>query len=87
MKQSLKKLFVLMLIVALLPLSFVGKTKAMTASITASPNTAGATATYAITLNLSYPIPAGGYINVLFYPSFYVPATISPASIQVTGAQ
>jgi len=84
----MKKALVLLLVLAIMLTGFYGKAKAITgASITASPNTAGSTAMYTISFSLSNPIPAGGFINVLFPSAFYVPTTISPASVLVTGAQ
>ncbi len=81
----MKKTLVLLLIVALLPLSFIGKAKAITGlSVTPSPNTAGSIATYTIAFTLAYPLPAGGSINVTF-TGFTIPASIANTSIYVNG--
>jgi len=72
----MKKALVLLLIVALLPLGFVGKTKAtiIVTSVTAFPNTAGSFAAYAIYFTMLNPVPAlTGSITLTFPVGFVVP--------------
>ena len=86
MKNMLKKVFVMLMIVALLPLGFMGTTKAIqSVSFTASPNTAGANANYYISCTLTQAIPAGGTIT-LSLPGFQLPTTSIPSySVTVNG--
>lgn len=86
MTQTLKKFFVLLLIVALLPLSFVGKAQGITGlSVTPSPNTAGATASYTISFNMANPLPATtGFISITL-TNFTVPSSIPNTAIYVSG--
>lgn len=82
----MKKALVLLLIVALLPLSFVGKTKAIQINnITASPSTAGATAYYTFGFQMTNPVPAStGSISIIFPSGFTVPqGPINPSYITV----
>lgn len=80
-----KKVLVLLLIVALLPLGFVGKAKAITGlTVTPSPTTAGSIATYTIAFTLANPLPAGGSISITM-ASFNIPSSIPNTSIYVNG--
>ncbi|MBP8782495.1 MAG: hypothetical protein KBH03_07640, partial [Paludibacteraceae bacterium] len=65
MKNMLKKVFVLLMIVALLPLGFVGMVKGITInSFTAYPNTVNTAANYSISFSLSNNLTAPGTITL-----------------------
>ncbi len=77
------------LIVALFCTSFVASANvyALTvSSITASPNTPGANATYAVQMNIQQPlIKNTDYIKIVFPSDFYVPGSINTATVLVNG--
>ena len=86
MKKALKKLFVLMLIVALLPLSFVHGVKALgSLTVSANPNTVNQVATYTLTFNTTYGVDIYHHITITFPSGFYVPSSIPNTAITIFG--
>ncbi len=82
----LKKTLVWLLIVALLPLSFVYGVKALSnLTVSASPNTVNQVATYTITFNTTYGVDTSHHITITFPSGFYVPATIPANTIRING--
>lgn len=81
----MKKLLVLLLVLALMLTGFYGKAEAITGlSVTPSPNTAGSTAAYTITFTMANPLPVGGTINITF-TGFTVPLSITNTTVSVNG--
>lgn len=87
----MKKLLSLLLVLALVSGALggiAGTNAAMSGVIAAaSPNTAGSFASYTIQLQGANAIPAGGWIQVNFAPSFVMVAgSVSPALVSVNGS-
>jgi len=86
MKNMLKKIFVMLMIVALLPLGFVGTTKALSnLNVTASPNSVGQAASYTLTFYTTLGVDTAHHITISFPMGFTVPASIPTNTIQVNG--
>jgi hypothetical protein len=82
----MKKALVLLLIVALLPLSFVYGVKALSAlTVNANPNTVNQVATYTLTFNTTYGVDTSHHITIAFPSVFYVPASIPASTIYING--
>lgn len=81
----MKKVLVLMLVLALMLTGFYGKAEAITGlSVTPSPNTAGSIAAYTITFTMANALPAGGTISITF-TGFTVPVSIANTAVSVNG--
>jgi len=83
----MKKVLVLMLVLALMLTEFYGKAEAITGlSVTPSPNTANQIAAFTISFTLQQPLPAGGTINITLN-SFTVPGPTLPNSTVLVNYQ
>ncbi len=85
MKKFLVSLLVLLICATLF--YGAGNVYALTVtSVTASPNTPGANASYRIQLNLEQPLTANtDYVKIKFSPGFTVPSSITAGSVRVNG--
>jgi hypothetical protein len=86
MKNMLKKVFVMLMIVALLPLGFAHGVKALSQlSVSASPNTVSQNASYSLTFNTTLGVDTSHHITIIFPAGFTVPTPIPTNSIQING--